>query len=92
MAKKALCIIPFKRLRHFYTQFFAKTKTLAMSPHTGLTVLYGDMVIFAMSRLSVGKQVSEFLKSSFCIGNSLIFGLHNSPRLKIYFFSKKTSA
>ena len=54
------CLLALNLMFEFQTFFipkiFAKSKHLATSPCTGSSVLYGDVVIFAMRRLSRGKK------------------------------------
>ena len=68
----------------------ANSNCFATSPYTGLSVLYGDVVIFAMRRLSCGEK-GPAIKKSFSMGNSRFFGLHDFSKLEIQFFLRKNS-
>ena len=63
----------------------AKSKLLATSPYTGSSIFYGDVVIFAMRRLSHGKKMSDNKNSHF------VWGIHKFLACTIFLGLKKKS-
>ena len=62
----------------FTSKHCAKNIFLAAAPYAGSSVFfYGEVVIFAMKRLSHDSKRSEVLKKSSCMRNSQFFGLHD---------------
>ena len=55
----------------------AKNKNLATPPYIRLAVLYCDVAIFAMGRLSWRGTMSDILKRSFCVENCQILACAN---------------